>query len=355
VRRDVVEIGASGQPATADDALSAFFATPLDPVSTGWELQVARQRAMGNVVVLARVHHALGDGLAVTDALLRLLADAPPPGPRRADGAVRPARRPRPRRRAVLLARGLSGLARAGPAGPSPLTGPSLLTGTATGSARHRGVSLDGARVRAAARRHGVGTTALLLALVAEALHGLLEERGAGDVAPGATVRAMVPMTTRTRVGVDSWAPGNRTGAVPVDLPVGAMPPAERVARVARAVAAGAGSGQPEAAAAVLALLGLLPGRAQTRFARTVYWRRLVHLIATMIPDVRRQPHLRGAAVREVFPAVPLAEGVGLAVGALHWGRGTCVGITADPALVPELATLPARLRTALAALDGQG
>jgi hypothetical protein len=130
------------------------------------------------------------------------------------------------------------------------------------------------------------------------------------------------------------------------------MPLAERVAWVARAVAVSTDSGQPEAAAAVLALLGLLPGRWQARFVRTVYGRRFIHVLASVMPGVRRPQHLRGAPIREAHPVLPLADGVGLAVGALHWGRNTCVGITADPGLVPEYSTLPQRLRAALIALD---
>jgi hypothetical protein len=331
----VVEIGVHA--ASWDDAVTEFFAAPVDPVETGWELQVAQEQASGEVAVLARMHHALGDGLAVTDALLRLLADDPPAVPR-ADPARR-GRRPALVEAALLL-RGVVGLARAGTAGASALTGP--VTGP-----RHARVAacLDGAGVRAAARRHGVGTTALLLAVLAEALHGLPGGR--------ATVRAMVPVTVRTRAGVPSRGPGNRTAGVPVELPVGRMPPDERVAAVARALRDGTGGGRPEAAAAVLAVLGLLPARAQPPLVRLVYGRRFFHLLASVMPGVRRPVRLRGGRVRAAFPVLPLAEGVGLAVGAAHCGAVTCVGITADPGLVPGYAALSGRMQSALECLGG--
>ena len=348
VRPGVVEVGPGAGLATWDDAVTAFFATAVDAERTGWELQIARERASGEIAVLVRVHHALGDGLALADALVRLLPDDPPAAPRDAAGPDRTgtARSAlRTLRRAATVVRGVSSLAAAGRAGPSPLTGP--LTGAA-----HRRVSvrLDGTRVRDAARRHGVGTTVLLLAVVAEALHGLLAERGAAP--RGGTVRAMVPMTTRTGAAIGSRAPGNRTAAVAVDLPTGAIPPAVRVARVARAVADGAGGGQPEGAAAVLALLGLLPGGLQALVVRAVYGHRFFHVLASVMPGVRRPLYLRGALVREAYPVLPLAEGVGLAVGALHWGVTTGVGITADPHLVPEWAQLPERLAAALALIE---
>ncbi|MEJ3658224.1 wax ester/triacylglycerol synthase domain-containing protein [Actinomycetes bacterium KLBMP 9759] len=328
VRPDVVAIGPS---LSWDDAVSAFFTGAVDPVRTGWELQVAQDRAAGRIAVLAKVHHTLGDGLAVTDALVRLLTDgsaAPAPAPRAAPG----------RRRAWLVVRGIASLALAGPAGRSPLTG--------SGSAAHEhsSVALDGAAVRAVARAHGVGTTVLLLAVVADALHGLLAERG---TAP-ARVRAMVPMTTRTRAGVGSRASGNRTAAVSIDLPTGPMPAVERVARVAAALRAGAAGGQPEGAAAVLSVLGTLPGGVQRVVVRRIYGQRFFHLIASVMPGSRRSMHVRGGLIREAYPVLPLADGVGLAIGALQWGTTIGIGITADPALVPERAGIVDRLGASL-------
>ncbi|MFC5995789.1 wax ester/triacylglycerol synthase domain-containing protein [Pseudonocardia hispaniensis] len=348
----MVEIGPGGDQPSWDDAVTAFFAAPVDPVRTGWELQVARDRAAGHVAVLAKVHHALGDGLAVTDALVRLLADeesvrraapgaAADPAPStvtgpRAGAVVRAAGR------AATIARGVASLALAGPAGASPLTG------EVTGPGHRRvSVRLDGAQVRAKARAHGVGTTVLLLAVVADTLHTLLAERRPPTAVP-ATVRAMVPMTTRTSAAVHSRAPGNRTAAVSIDLPTGPMPARERIAHVARAVADGSSAGQPEATAAVLNLLGLLPGRLQALAVRQVYGRRFFHLLASVMPGVRRPLHCRGGLVAEVYPVLPLADGVALAVGALNWGRTTGIGITADPGIIGEIEEIPGRIQVSL-------
>ena len=346
VRPGIVEIGAGGGPPTWDDAVTDFFATPVDAVSTGWELQVARDRAAGEIGVLAKVHHTLGDGLAVTDALIRLLTDeasqatAGPPAQDR-DPPTGPADRVR---RAATAVRGIGSLAIAGGAGTSPLAGPVT-------SAAHRrvGVCFDGAQVRAAARAHGVGTTVLLLAVVAETLHGLLAER-VPDAVP-ARIRIMVPITTRTSATVRSRALGNRTAAVSIDLPVGQMSPAERVTQVGTALAAGSSAGQPEGAAAVLRILGLLPNRVQALLVRHIYGQRFFHALASVMPGSRRPKHSRGGLIREVYPVLPLADGVGLAVGALHWGATTAIGITADPGLVPEIGGIPDRIKASLSLL----
>jgi diacylglycerol O-acyltransferase len=347
VRPGIVEIGADGASPTWDDALTTFFATVVDPVSTGWELQVARDRAAGEVAILAKVHHTLGDGLAVTDALIRLLTDEIPPattGHPRDDPDTAPGPVDRLRHAAVVV-RGIASLALAGSAGPSPLAGP--IAGAAH---RRASVCFDGAQVRAAARAHGVGTTVLVLAMVAETLHSILAERDPHTVP--ATVRTMVPMTTRTSATVRSRALGNRTAAVSIDLPTGPMPAAERVARVEKALAAGSSAGQADGAAAVLRVLGLLPWRAQALLVRRIYGRRFFHALASVMPGSRRPLHSRGGLIREVYPVLPLADGVGLAVGALHWGRTTAIGITADSGLIPEIGGIPDRVRTSLSAMQ---
>jgi hypothetical protein len=218
------------------------------------------------------------------------------------------------------VVRGIASLAMRGTAGRSPLAG--LPPGP---PACHHSFRLDGREVRAAARRHGVGTTVLVLATVAGALHRMLD-----DIP---VVRAMVPLTTRTGAFVGSRADGNRTAAVSLDLPTGPMSLAERASRIDAALTAAVASGQPEGGAAVLTLLGLLPGPVQAVLARLVYGRRFFHALASVMPGARRPVHVNGHAITQVHPVLPLADGVGVAVGALHWGPSTSVGVTIDPRL----------------------
>jgi len=365
VRSPVWRIEPGGDHPDWEAATTAFFADALDP-TLGWEVQAAVEPGAGRAAVLARVHHALGDGLSVTDGLIRLLTDentgtpaaraaSPRAVPAAADTRVAqaslsdacatrvspPLASPLLRARiqhALRVARGIGALALQRPAGRSPLVGRS------GPGPRRIGVTLDGAEVRRAARAHGVGTTVLVLAALAQALHEEL------DLPP--RVRTMVPMTTRTRAGTGSRADGNRTAAVSLDLPTGPMTPAERIARIEKALVAGSSAGQPEGAAAVLAGLGLLPGRIQAPLVRLVYGRRFFHLIASVMPGARRPLHVRGGLIAEVQPVLPLADGVGLAVGALHWGRFTCVGITADPAVLPEIGGIPGGITRSLRSMQ---
>ena len=81
---------------------------------------------------------------------------------------------------------------------------------------------------------------------------------------------------------------------------------------------------------------------------RLVYGRRVFHLLASVMPGSRRPLHLHGGLITSVYPVLPLAEGVGLAVGALSWGRWTCLGITTDEAIFPVIEGIPARLEGSL-------
>jgi len=91
----------------------------------------------------------------------------------------------------------------------------------------------------------------------------------------------------------------------------------------------------------VLSVLGLLPGRVQQVLVRQVYGHRFFHLLASVMPGARRLLHMRGALIREVYPVLPLADGVGMAVGALNWGAGTNLGLTVDAGIVRDIRGIP--------------
>jgi diacylglycerol O-acyltransferase len=202
-------------------------------------------------------------------------------------------------------------------------------------------VELPAAAVRATAREHGVGTTALLLALVGEALHRIDPAGTAVDD----RLRAMVPRTThalrRAGGGDDgdhrgnNCYRGNHTAALALDLPVGPMPLSWRVVAVADALARLERADQPVAAQAVVDALGRLPAPLHATLVRALYRRRFFSLITSVLPGPRKAHYVWGVRVVSVFPVLPLAEGVGLAVGFLTWGDMIGVGVSTDTGLFP--------------------
>jgi diacylglycerol O-acyltransferase len=351
----VTEAPGDGDPA---ERFARFVARPLPPGGLPWELQVDPRWGDGRTALLIRAHHAFADGLVMLDAFTGMTATrpaAPPGGPDPSAGPDRPpvgrrppaGRRPpgAPRaRQAVLLARGLLSLARAG-AAPS-----TALHARRSGGlpARQAFTTLPAAAVRAAARAAEVSTSELLVAVVAEAVHRFLTDRG--TPAPAGTVRAMVPRTLRPVAAVDG--PGNRTVAVRVDLPVGPLPGPERVRRVRDALTAARARGQPLATAAVLGLVARLPLPLHRRIARRLYRSTWFDLIVSVIPGPRSARWLDSARVEEAYAVLPLAEGVGLAVGILSWDTLLTVAVSYDPVLLPDGARLAELVPAAFAALD---
>lgn len=306
-------------------AFREFFATRVPTDRPPWQLQLLRDAETGRVALLAKMHHALGDGVAVTSTLVRLLRDDHAQESQAA--AARSAPAPKTRRlreiarQAGVVARGLASLASAGTAPSSGFEGPSTLT------RRYGWVQLPSAQLRASAREHGVGSSVMLLAVVAEALHRRLARRE--GAVPGRRLRIMVPRTTRDARD-SARASGNHTVALAVDLPVGPMTARERVEAVDQRLAAADGAGQLLASGAVLAAFGKLPDPLHGWVVRRIYQKRFFNAVVSALPGPRRPPRIRGALIAGVLPVLPLADGVGIAVGAISWGEMAGVVITAD-------------------------
>nr|WP_228046688.1 wax ester/triacylglycerol synthase domain-containing protein [Saccharopolyspora sp. HNM0983] len=327
-------------PERAAAVLADFFTEPVRTDRPPWELLVLRESADGRTRLLAKMHHALGDGVAVTSALLRLLCDGPHPP------ELRPAAETRSARERVRgLVSGLLSLAAAGPAPPVPTSGRSS-------AARSFGFAeLPADRVRSAARAHGVSSSVLLVGCVAEALH-----RMTGSATPDDLFRVMVPRTARTgRNGPGPDAPGNYTASMSVDLPVGPMRVADRLAAVDSALDAPERAGQPVASAAVLSLLGRLPAPLHAAVVRRIYHRRFFSAVVSVLPGRRRGADIDGHHLEAVSPVLSLADGTGVAVGAVNWGSRVGFGVTTDPELAPRADSLAGALREAFAELDEDG
>jgi diacylglycerol O-acyltransferase len=336
-------------------AFSQFIARPLAPDAPPWEIQMDPRWPDGRTAMRIRAHHAFGDGLAVLDAFTGITTSQPTPTPApplTPRAPVRPPRRggkPVPRRRAAveqarLLVKGLLSLAGAGAAPSTPLRAPR----SGELPAQHAFTTLPAPDVRAAARAKELSTSDLLVAVVAEAVHRFLAERG--TPAPRGTVRATVPRTLRATGAVDG--PGNRTVALRVDLPAGPMPAAERVRRVRHTIAAAIEQGQPHATGAILWLAARLPVPLYRRFAAAVYRSTWFDMIISVIPGPRSMRWFGPARVDEAYAVLPLAEGVGLAVGIMSWADVLTVSVSYDPVLLPDGARLAELMRPAFAAVD---
>lgn len=345
--RDVT-LGRDGCPAAPSDVIDGFFSRPCDPFHSPWEMLLVRGMAAGRTAVVVKVHHVVGDSTAIIAMLSELFdpaagrgpagARSGPPGPPGPPGRAQvPGRARVPGRGAARAVRGLCHLAAAGRA-------PALsVCGTFTSDRRrYLPVRLPAREVAVTARSLQVGIADLLLALITEALSRLLRARG--EETAGRTVRVAVPRSRVARAARSRRPPANRSAALALDLPIGPLALAERLTTVRGQLDTHQRRGEPEAAALVLRTLNWLPPPLQRRAAAQLYRHRWFNLLVSVFPGQRRGHRLLGARVAEVYPVLALADGVGLAIGAMTWDTSLSIGILADAGLVPDAGRLAAEL-----------
>lgn len=324
-------------------AVDEFFSIPLPRDRPLWAMQVLGGLDEERSAFLVKLHHSLGDGIAVVETMDGVLdtPSAPPYAPVR---RMTPAPSPiRGLRTAMSLPVGLWELARAGKAPTGPYNGPLI------SPQRHLVLAeLPATDVRRLAHRLKVRSSELALSVVAGALHRLITARG-GET-KGMYQRAAVPVSLpRGTHGSRGW--GNWTGAATVDLPVGPMRELDRLRWVQHELTRRSTGGQPEAAQLVLRLVGLLPYPLHGVLARRLYCADWFNAIVSYIPGRARQQFFAGARVAHGYPVLPIAENVGLSVGVMPWASDVGFGITLDATLVPDGDKLHAALHETFAEL----
>jgi hypothetical protein len=277
-----------------------------------WRVVLVRETGHGRSAVVLLVHHTMADGMGTVAHALNLFrpritlptAEAPRPGVLR---------------RAAATTIGLAQLATDGGAQLLPGS-PRRQFGTA---------SLDLDAVRAAARRHGVRVTDLLLALVADAVRATHPELAA---LTGGRLRVSVTVPTQAP---GSGPEGNATAAVMVDIPLAEQPFPDRLADVAARTTALRRPTRAIASRFVMTTaLRLLPEPAVHWFAGTVYAGRFFHAIVSNLPGPTDPMTMGGVATEQVLPVLPTAPNAPLALGALSWDGRLELGVTTDPALL---------------------
>ncbi len=285
------------------------------------------------------LHHSTADGIGGIATAARLFR----PDPRL--GTYRPAARPTRLRRAAGTALGLAQLATDGRAKGR------LLNGPATAGRRYTGTALPLAEVRAAADRHAVRVSDMVLCGVAG---GLSRVRAAiGDRWP-ATIRVAVTQTVRDPGEVGAGA--NVTAATMLDLPIAAMPEPDRLRLVAaRSAALRSGSRALASRFVMHTVAGLMPPPMHRWFARAVYGGRFFQAIVSNLPGPRAALTMAGGPSRQAYPILPLAPDAPLAIGALGWHEQLCVGIAAAASLTDDPDDLAGAIRVAFGELCRAG
>jgi diacylglycerol O-acyltransferase len=359
-RQDLLDIGAE------------LYATRLDRSRPLWELWLVDGLADGRVGIVEKVHHALIDGLSGVELAAAIFDAEPDPAEVENDPPSPSRRAPEPGPTAIrrladaLVEQVLDPVETARNAVSAIVSTPSQVMGQAASvaaSARDmvrpaarapstpfnheigprrevRAVSLDLERVHRARRPHHATVNDLVLATIA----GAMRRWFVAEDEPLVDVHVLAPVSTR-REAMGS-EPGNRVGAVIVELPVGEPDPARRLEIVQRRMGRLKASHEGEGAAALLDALDHVPAIGYGALTRLVSVQPQVNFVVTNLPGPTDPLYFLGARIDEMIPIVPLGPGLGLGIAVLSYVDGLTVSLFADPDACHDLEVLADAITT---------
>jgi diacylglycerol O-acyltransferase len=342
--------------------------TPLDPDRPLWQFHLIDDYEGGSALI-ARVHHCVGDGIALISVMMSITDGGNDPPQRRrretpddahegdwlSDAVLKPltdltvkaigmygsgigksmemlAHPQQPLLGSLDMARlGYQVVSDVAALAVMPDDSPTSLKGKPIGKKRvawSEPMPLD--KVKAIGKALGCSINDVLLACVAGAIGHYLADQGDADV-EGKEIRAMVPVNLRPLS--EAWKLGNRFGLAPLVLPIGVANPVERVYEVRRRMTELKGSYQPLMAFAVLAVAGLLIKPAQD--ALLGLFAKKATAVMTNVPGPARPLQFCGSTLRQTMFWVPASGDIGVGVSILTYGGGVQFGLITDAKLCP--------------------
>jgi WS/DGAT/MGAT family acyltransferase len=355
--------------AALQQRMGVLASTPLDPEHPLWQFHLVEDFDGGSAT-LCRIHHCVGDGVALNSVMMSICDDGVQP-PERDDGGADPHESHLGDRIAAEWLKPLTGLAvkaidMAGGAVVKTLQwierprealaaaqavaheGVQLLDDVAAlallpddsptrlkghGSGRKavawcEPLPLD--PVKSVGKALGASINDVLLSCAAGAIGSYL--RAHGDDTTGCDIRALVPVNLRPLE--DAWQLGNRFGLVPLLVPVGIENPIERLGVVHARMEALKGSYQPLLSYGILGLSGMLVAPAQRALSNLFLDKTTA--VMTNVPGPPKPLHICGAAVRQNIFWVPASGDVGMGVSIISYAGGVQFGLITDAKLCPQ-------------------
>jgi WS/DGAT/MGAT family acyltransferase len=364
IRREVLP--APGDGAQVRKLVARILSRPLDKRRPLWEMTLVTGLKGGRVVIVNRAHHAMVDGVSSLDILTLLLDADPegyrpePPSPWRPRSApsnwdiLKPMlwnvrSRPKQERSRLPVFWGTRRL---------PWTGMWKLSGTMVSrrpdvffnrklspQRTGRGLKVPLSAFKALKERYGCTVNDAVLAVVSEGLHRWFKARG--ESVP-AKVRVFCPVSVRSDEARGRL--GNQISGMVFELPTGDLTIAERLQRIKvttgdlkrtrQAIAADKLAGLAEwAPPTLLVLAGRVMSTPQAG----------ANINVTNIPGPQFPLYAGGAQLLEVWPFAPLYPTMGLGVAVVSYNGDTYFGLSADPAVVPDVEAFTRDLRQAAA------
>jgi WS/DGAT/MGAT family acyltransferase len=352
-----------GERAALQALCGELATTALDPKHPLWQFHLIDDYEGGSAVIL-RIHHCIGDGIALISVMMSITDGGSDPPQRGhgddhshegdwlADAVLKPLTDltvkaigmygsgisrsmemlANPQSNAVEMAKtGYQVLHDAAALALMADDSPTALKGKPVGRkvvAWSEPMPLDAVKVVGKALNCSIND--VLLACVAGAIGDYLQQQG--DDPAGKEIRAMVPVNLRP---LDkAWQLGNRFGLAPLVLPVGIGNPIERVYAVRQRMGELKGSYQPLLAFGVLAMTGLFIKPVQD--AVLGLFAKKATAVMTNVPGPVTPLKFCGSTLRQTMFWVPASGDVGVGVSILSYGGGVQFGLITDEGLCPK-------------------
>jgi WS/DGAT/MGAT family acyltransferase len=359
-----------GERAALQALCGELATTPLDPRRPLWQFHLIESYEGGSAVI-ARIHHCIGDGIALISVMMSITdgGSDPPKRRRRTAGDTDTGHEGdwlsdavlKPITDLTVKAIGMYGSgvvksidALANP--QEPLLGsldmarsgaqvlkdvaalalleddsPTRLKGKGSGQkvvAWNEPLPLEVVKVVG----KGLNCTVndVLLACAAGAIGSYLRDKG--EDPEGREIRAMVPVNLRP---LDkAWQLGNRFGLAPLVLPIGIANPIERVYAVHRRMDELKGSYQPLLAFAILSVTGLFIKPVQDAVLNM--FAKKATAVMTNVPGPAEPLKFCGSTLRQTMFWVPASGDIGVGVSILSYGGGVQFALITDRKLCPD-------------------
>jgi diacylglycerol O-acyltransferase / wax synthase len=348
-------------------ALCGKLATqPLDPARPLWQFHLVEGYEGGSALIV-RIHHCIGDGIALISVALSITDGGNDPPARKKRDASEAAEGDwlsdsviQPLTELAVKALGMTGqgvarsvealsqpqqlfgsveMARVGyqvvgdlaALALMPDDSPTRLKGLPAGDKRvawNEPLPLDA--VKTISKGLNCSINDVLLSCVAGAIGQYLRERG--DDPTGQEIRAMVPVNLRPLD--QAWQLGNKFGLAPLVLPIGVHNPIERVYAVRQRMSELKGSYQPLLAFAVLAIAGLMIKPVQDAILNL--FAKKATAVMTNVPGPAKPLTFCGSTIRQTMFWVPASGHIGVGVSILSYAGGVQFGLITDSALCPD-------------------
>ncbi len=344
------------------DMVSTLMSTPLDRSKPLWQFQYI-ENYMGGSALVGRIHHSIGDGIALVRVLLNMADNTP--------GGSRASGRRRGRRRAPAGGISLPEVVDDAMRSVRKATGTiadqateTLLDPARAMSALGEGAKAAGIVARLTAmppdvdtvyrgrlgtvktcawssilpledvKRYGkqVGATIndVLLAGVTGALRRYALDRG--TAVDGIDVRAVIPVNLRPEDEAEQL--GNRFGLVFLALPIGMPDQAERLRTLKERMDVIKNSTEAVVTYGILYALGMTSPDVES--VAVQFFGSKATAVMTNVPGPQEPIYLAGVPMQSMMFWVPQSARLGLGVSILSYAGQVRLGIATDAGLVPD-------------------